>query len=151
MSPKKPIGITRRNIHAAAERDGEMREIAADAQPLLIGLIGGARGAGILIAKGQMIADKIANRLDPAPAARRRSEQLPGNIAELVGFAIAAAEHENERVIRQPFDRDLFGIELDRVGLAANLDDGIAANGQIARRRHKPADTIAECIEINLR
>ena len=38
---QKPIGVTRRNIHAAAESDREMGEIAANAHPLLIGLIGG--------------------------------------------------------------------------------------------------------------
>ena len=41
---QKPIGVTRRNVHAAAESDGEMRVIAANAHPLLIGFIGGAGG-----------------------------------------------------------------------------------------------------------
>ena len=52
--------------------DREMGEIAANADPLLIGFIGGAGGAGILIAERQMVADEIADRLNPAPAARRR-------------------------------------------------------------------------------
>jgi hypothetical protein len=37
--------------------DGEMRKIAADAHTLVIGFIVGASGAGILIAKRQMVAD----------------------------------------------------------------------------------------------
>src|SRR6202045_4337162 len=82
---QKPIGVTRRNVHAAAESDGEMGEIAANAHPLLIGFIGGAGGAGILIAERQMVADEIADRLNSAPATRGRPEQLPCDVAKLVG------------------------------------------------------------------
>ena len=138
-------------FHAAAESDGEMRVIAANAHPLLIGFIGGAGGTGILIAKAQMVADEIANCLNPAPAARSRPEQLPGDVGKLIGFAIAAAERKNQRLVRQPLDRDLFGIELDWVGPAAVLDDGVTANREIARWRDKPADTIAKCVKINVR
>jgi hypothetical protein len=53
---QKTIGVTSRNVHAAAESDREMSEIAANAHPLLIGFIGGAGGAGILIAERQMVA-----------------------------------------------------------------------------------------------
>jgi hypothetical protein len=104
----------------------------------------------MMIAETQMVADEIAYRLNPAPAARGRPEQLPGNIGKLVGFTIAAAERKNQRVVWQPFDRDLFGVELDRLGPAAILDDVVAANRQIARRRDKPADTIAKCVKINV-
>ena len=70
---------------------------------------------------------------------------------KLVGFAVTAAERKNQRVVWQSFDGDLFGIELDRIGLAAILDDGVAANGQIARGRDEPANMIAECVDISLR
>ena len=129
------LSVTRRNVHAAAESDREMGEIAANADPLLIGLVGGAGGAGILIAESQLVADEIANRLNPAPPARGGPEQLPSNVGELVGFAITAAERKNQCVVWQSFDRDLLRIELDRIGLAANLNDGVAANRQIARGR----------------
>ena len=105
----------------------------------------------MMIAEIQMVADEVANRLNPAPAARCRPEQLPGNIGKLVGFAVAAAECINQCVVRQLFDRDLFGVELDRVRPAAILKDSVTANRQIARRRDEAADTIAECVEINLR
>jgi hypothetical protein len=148
---QKTIGVTRRYVHAAAESDREMGEVAANADPLLIGFIGGTGGAGILIAERQMVADEIADRLNPAPAAKCRSEQLPSDVTKLVGFAITAAERKNQRVVWQSFDRDLFGIELDRIGLAAILDDGVAANRQITRGRDKPANMVAECVEISLR
>ena len=76
---------------------------------------------------------------------------MPGNIGKLVGFAVAAAERINQCVVRQSFDRDLFGVELDRVRPAASLNDGVTANRQIARRRDEAADTVAECVKINLR
>jgi hypothetical protein len=95
-----------------------------------------------------MAADEIADRLNPAPAARSRPEQLPGNVRKLIGFAIAAAEHKHQYVVRQSFDRDLLGIELDRVGPAAILDDSVSANRQIARWRDKAANTIAKCVKI---
>ena len=56
--PQKPIGVTCRNVHAAAESDGEVGKVAANAHPLLIGFIGGARGARILIAERQMMQTK---------------------------------------------------------------------------------------------
>src|ERR1700720_1224249 len=148
---QKTIGVTRRNVHAGTESDREMSEIAANAHPLLIGFIGGAGGAGILIAERQMVADEIADCLNPVPAARSGPKQLPSDVTKLVGFAITAAERKNQRVVWQSFDRDLFGIELDRIGLAAILDDGVAANGQIAGGRDKPANMIAECVDISLR
>jgi hypothetical protein len=74
--------VARRNVHAAAESDGEMGEVAANAHPLLIGFIGGAGGAGILIAQRQMVADEVGDRLNPAPAAKCRFEQLPSNVSE---------------------------------------------------------------------
>ena len=67
---QKSIRVTRRNIHAAAESDCEMGEIAADADALLIGFKSGAGRAGVFVAEGQMTADEIADRLNPAPAAR---------------------------------------------------------------------------------
>ena len=44
---QKAIGVTRRNVHAAAESDGEVRKIAADAHTLVVGFICGASGAGM--------------------------------------------------------------------------------------------------------
>ena len=59
-----------RDIHAATEGDRQMGEIAADADALLIGFKSGAGRASVFVAEGQMTADEIADRLNPAPAAR---------------------------------------------------------------------------------
>ena len=77
------------------------------------------------------------NRKSPEPGATPRGAD-PNNCQAMpeslwVFHAITAAERKNQCVVWQSFDRDLFGIELDRIGLAAILDDRVAANRQIAR------------------
>ena len=91
-----------------------------------------------------MAADEIADRLDAAPAARRRTEQLPGDVAKPVGFAITAAKQIDQRFARQEFQRDLLGVLFEAVGLAAVLDDEIARDGEIADRRDEAPDLVAE-------
>src|ERR1019366_5535690 len=46
--------VSRRNIHAAAEGDGEMRVVAADAGPFVECFRGTAGGAGVLVVEGNM-------------------------------------------------------------------------------------------------
>src|SRR4029450_4987956 len=65
--------IARRDIHAAAERDGEMGVVATDALAFLIGLPRRLAGTRVLISERDMTVHEIADRLDPRPA-RRRSE-----------------------------------------------------------------------------
>src|SRR5579864_4861412 len=58
--------VASRNVHAAAEGDGKMRVIAADSRPLVEGFQGGPRRARVLVAKGDVAMDVIADRLDAA-------------------------------------------------------------------------------------
>src|SRR5271163_3237277 len=55
--------VTRRNIHAAAESDGQMREVAADAHTLVKRLPSRSRRARSLIIESNMIMNKITDRL----------------------------------------------------------------------------------------
>ena len=69
------VHVARRNVHAAAERDGQMREVAADADPLLMRLRRGAGRARIAVAEGQAVVD-IVDRSParaPSPAADGRT------------------------------------------------------------------------------
>ena len=59
-----------RNVHAAAECDGEVRVITADAGPLIESLPGRLRGARMLVTKSDMLMDKVADRLDASPSNR---------------------------------------------------------------------------------
>ena len=71
--------VARRDVHAAAERDGEVREVAAHAAPLGEAARGAARGVGVLIVELDVRVDEIADRLHPAPspAACRRTAPRP--------------------------------------------------------------------------
>ena len=113
-----------------------------------IGFKSSASGACMLVAEGQMIADEIADSLNPPPATRARSEMAPRDIGESVGFAIAAAEQKHQSFVRQLFDGDLVGVQFCRIGQAAVLDDGVRRDREVAARRDEPPHCIAECIEI---
>ena len=72
---EKAVGVARRNIHAAAEGDGEMGEVPADADAFVISLKSGAGRSRILIAESQMAADEIADRLGRG-SSRAASRQI---------------------------------------------------------------------------
>ena len=61
--------IARGNVHAAAERYGEMREVAAHANPFVHGIAGAAGGARIRIAEPDLGVHEIADRLHALPTA----------------------------------------------------------------------------------
>src|SRR5206468_10476354 len=97
------------NIHAAAERNGEMRIIAADALAFLVRLPRRLGGARMLVAEDDVAMNEIADRLHPRPTRRRLLEQLPGDLRKPVGLAVAAAEQIDQRIGRQFFDPVLNG------------------------------------------
>src|ERR1700730_15413652 len=72
----------------------------------------------------------------------------PGDVDELVGFAITTAEQKHQGFVRQLFDRTLARVQFDRIGQAAVLDDGVGRNREVAGRRDEPPHGIAEWIEI---
>ena len=88
--------VARRNIHAAAEGDGEMRVVAADAGPFVESLRGAAGGAGVLVVEGNMVMNVIADCLHARVAWSRAAEELPGRLRQQIGLAIAAAQQEHE-------------------------------------------------------
>ena len=101
--------IARRNIHAAAERDGEMRIIAANALALVEGFPRRLGCAGVLIAERDMTVNEVANRLNTGPPRPGLLEQLPGNVGQPVGLAVPAPEEVNDGVRRQVLDGVLRG------------------------------------------
>src|SRR5258708_6273688 len=75
-----PGAVARRNIHAAAEGDGEMGIVAAHAFSFIVDFPGRHGGAGVFIAERDVTMDEIANRLHPRPARRGFLEQLPCDV-----------------------------------------------------------------------
>ena len=72
--------VSRRNIHAAAEGDGQMRVVAANAGPFAESLRGAAGGAGVLVVEGNMVMNVIADCLHARVPGSRAAEELPGRL-----------------------------------------------------------------------
>ena len=104
------------DVHAAAEGDGQMREIAADPEALAIAFGSGARVAGELVTELDVVVDEITNRLHPAPAERGVAEELPGGVLENIHFAVTAGQQEGEAFDGEFLDRVLNGIVSDWIG-----------------------------------
>src|ERR1700688_775106 len=111
--------ISRRNVHAAAERDGKVRIVAADALALVEHFPRRHGRARMLVAECDMVVNEIADRLDPRPAGRRLLEQPPRNVGEPVGLAVAATKQIDQGVRRQFLNGVLRGLRNDDIGQAA--------------------------------
>ena len=96
------------DIHAAAERDGKVGEVAAYAASLAQRVGGTFFRTGVLVSELHVRMDEIANRLHAAPAARSLAEQFPGFLHQPISFAIAAGEQVHQAVVRQIGDRMFF-------------------------------------------
>ncbi len=72
--------VARGDVHAAAEGDGEMTEIAADAARIVVNVERGFGGIGEVVAKGDVVVHPIADGLDARPAGRGGAEELPGDV-----------------------------------------------------------------------
>ena len=84
--------ISRGNIHAPTERDGEMREVAAYTDAFVHGIARAAGGARIGITESDLCVHEIANGLHTFAAPGHHPEIRPGEISELVAVAIPALE-----------------------------------------------------------
>src|SRR6201993_2699650 len=60
--------VSRRDVHAATEGDGEVGIVPADAGAIAVSFPGRPGGARVLIAEGNVLVNVIADGLDPAPA-----------------------------------------------------------------------------------
>ena len=130
--------IARRDVHAAAERQRQMRKIAADAGALLVDVMRRLHVMGVLVAEGDVVMDEIDDRLHPRPARRRVAEQRPGDIGELVGLAIAARHQIEQHLVGQLVDRHLLRGRHHDVGQAGIAHQRVAAQAS-RRRRARPA------------
>src|SRR5258705_9988394 len=101
--------IARRNVHAATERDGEVRVVATHALAFIERLPGGFGRARMLVAESDVAMDEIADRLHTRPPGWRLFEEVPGHLGQAVRLAIATAEEEDQRLCRQILYRVLGG------------------------------------------
>src|SRR6202034_3071877 len=108
-----PRAVARGNVHAATERDGEVSEIAADADALAHRIAGAARGARLWITEPEMRVNEVAYRLRAPPAARYKVELRPREIGEIVAVAIAARNQKQQNFVGKPADRRQVGTRGD--------------------------------------
>ncbi len=106
--------VARRDVHAAAQRDGEVGEVPAHAALLAKAVPGGAGGRGVLIAEVQALVNVVADRLHPPPAGRSVAEHRPGHAGEVVGVAVAAAQQIDEDIVGQVLDGNLLRVRRER-------------------------------------
>src|SRR6202035_2755327 len=66
--------VSRGDIHAAAKRDRQVREVAANADPFLMPLGCGSVAAGVVVPEFDAIMDVVADRLNPLPTAGNSAE-----------------------------------------------------------------------------
>jgi hypothetical protein len=95
-------GVAGRDVQAAAECDGEMGEVPADADAFMHGVAGATSWARVGITEPDFGVNEIADRLH-TQGAGQLSELRPGEIGELVAIAIAAREQEQQSSHRVVF------------------------------------------------
>src|SRR5258708_3663963 len=93
--PEIAGAIARRNVHAAAERDGEVRVVATHTLAFIEDLPGRHSRARMLVAEGDVAMDEIADRLDARPPRWRLFEEVPGHLGQALGLAVATAEEKD--------------------------------------------------------
>src|SRR5205814_4499875 len=82
------------DVERSQERNGEMLEVAADALPLEVDVVGGLRRSRELVAEGDVRVDPVHHRLHPLPGLGRGAEEIPGDRAQAVDLAVAARQEE---------------------------------------------------------
>ncbi len=125
-----------------------MGEIAADADLFGMGLMRGAGGAGVVVAEGQPVVHVVGDGLNARPAGRGAPEQPPGHIRHGFGFAVAAAQQIDERLVRQFVDRVLDGHRRRLVRKPAVPDQEVGAEAHAALRRDQPMTGVAEAVAV---
>ena len=114
-----------RNVHATTECGGEVRVITADAGSPFESLPGRLRGAGVLVTKGNMLMDEIADSLDAPPSGGRFAEEVPSHLGQQIGFAISASQEEHQGLLGQVLRRVLLGRGGDHIWRTRIVHDRI--------------------------
>jgi len=140
--------VARWNVHAAAERNGEMRIVAADALPLVEDLPCRHGRPRVLVSERDVMVNEIADRLDARPAGRRFIEQLPRDVGKPICFAIPAAEQIEEGLRWKILDCVLHGRRRDHVGQAAVAHRSVGRQAHAARRSNEPAAPVPEAVAV---
>ena len=140
--------VARRDVHAAAEGQREMRKIAADAGALLVDVMRRLHVMGVLVAESDVVVHEVDDGLHARPAERRVGEQRPGDIGELVGFAIAARHQILQHIVGQLIDRQLLRGRHQRIRQTGIAHQRVAPQRDAPGGRHQAAADIAKAVAV---
>jgi hypothetical protein len=136
------------NVLAACEGDGEMLEVAADADALGKDIHGGLGGASCVVVEGDSFMDPVSNGNRTLPALWVGLEEVSSDGAELVDLAVPAGQKELQYIGRKVVDGGLLSIGIDRIDVGAGVDDVGAGQPQISRRSDEACTSVAEAVDV---
>jgi hypothetical protein len=136
------------NLHAAGERDGEVLEVAADADALGEDVHGGHGGASLVVVEGDFFVDPVADGGGEGPAGAEVAEEVVGDRAEEVDFAVAAGEEELEGFAGEELDWNLGEVESLELREAVDVDDIAAVEAEVAGGGEEAGAEVAEGVEV---
>src|ERR1700736_7026347 len=128
-----------------------MREVAADADALLMSFRRSPVAARVAVAEADPVMGVIANRLHAPPARRDAAKQRPGKVRQSFYVAVAAPQKMDQHVTGQLGDFQLPRVGWDYVRQASVGDPKIIADFDQPGRRDDPRAGIAEHVDIILR
>ena len=88
--------VARRHIHAAAERNRDVREVSADAPTFGMRLPRRLGRARVLVSEREVVVDVISNCLDQWPSLSHISKLGPSQFDKEIRLAISTAEQINQ-------------------------------------------------------
>ena len=96
--------ITGRDVHAAAQGDGKVGEVAAHTDPFLVAFGRRAIASGVVLSKLDSLVSIVANGLNTLPSTLDVAEQRPSEIVQLFGVAITAGKQVDQDSARKRID-----------------------------------------------
>lgn len=137
-----------RNVHAAAQRDAEMGEIAADAEASGQCLCRGTCCVGFHVVERYGVMHIVADCLHPRPALVCLSEQLPSALGQQVRIAVAAAQQVDERIEGQVLHGMLPCIRAMGVWMTCIAENPVGRQGEFASRGHHARTPVAKAVTV---
>src|SRR5712664_2080919 len=140
--------IACRDIHTAAERDGQMCVIAADAFPFVEDLPRRLGRSRVSIIKGNMSMDEVADSLHAAPAGRSSGEQLPCRFRQEIGFTVSTSKQKHQGLFGQGLDCVLLGQGRDDVRRPGIVRQPMGRKAKATLWRQDAVAPVAEDVSI---
>ena len=114
----------------------------------LKGLQRRAGHAGVLVAERDMSVNVVADCLNAPPSRRCLPKEIPRRLGKPIGFAVAAAQEEDKRVLGQVWHGHLLCAGNDDVGQARVVDERIGGDARASLGRNNAGAPVAEAVPI---